>query len=308
MINKHPTTHTSNNTRQHISNYTSKHTKKLFNNKKHSGGGGILSSVGNFIYTPDAGKNYTDHSILSTMSSKFKNLNISSKLKNGINYNTNSSIQIYYNYNTHNKNAKTILVNVHNKPIGSSLVQQEPHIKINNINRYLIVLIDINKVNKLKKILWCAVFAFSTKQKTILSYQAPSPSNNEKQHKYIIKAYTYPDNIPQYTVIYMGMPDRMSEYNNFIKYINTNTSQQTPQTTTQKKPQTTPQTTSQINIKQKIRQQLIAHDKNTQLSKTAKPNMKLIYKKIMYIYKDSYGTNIFNKIQVAKLSTKTKWN
>ena len=101
------------------------------------------------------------------------------------------------------------------------------------------------------------------------------------------------------------MPDRMSEYNNFIKYINTNTSQQTtPQTT----PQKTSQTTSQINIKQKIRQQLIAHDKNTQLSKTAKPNMKLIYKKIMYIYKDIYGSGISENIQVAKLSTKTKWN
>ncbi len=288
MINKHPTTHISNNTR--------KHTKKLFNNKKHSGGGGILSSVGSFIYTPDAGKNYkTDVSTF--MPSIFKDLNISSKLNYGINYNKNNIIQIYYNYNTNNKNAKTILLNVHNKPIPSSLVQLEPHIKLKDINRYLIVLIDIGKPNK---ILWCAVFAYNTKQKTILSYDAPSPSYDEKQHKYIIKVYTYPDNIPQYTVIYMGMPDRMTEYNNFIKYINTNTSQNTSQKTSQK--------TSQINIKEKIRKQLITHNTSTESSKTAQPNMKLIYKKIMYIYKDSFGSGISKNIQVAKLSTSTKWD
>ena len=104
MINKHTKTNTC--------NYTSKHTKKIFNKKKH-GGGTILSSVGNFIYTPDAGKKYnTDYSMFLKTSSRFKNLNISSKLKYGINYNNKDNIQIYYNYNTHNKNAKTILINI----------------------------------------------------------------------------------------------------------------------------------------------------------------------------------------------------
>ena len=86
---------------------------------------------------------------------------------------------------------------IYNKGLSRHL----PHIKLNNTNRYLIVLIDISKP---KKILWCAVFAYNTKQKTILSYIAPFPSYDEKQHKYIIKVYTYPDNIPQYTVIYMS--------------------------------------------------------------------------------------------------------
>ena len=259
--------------------YTSKHTRnKLFNRKRNVVGGGALSSLGNFIYTADAGKNYTSN-FSTLVPSRFKGL---TTLSNGINYTNNDNIQIYYNYNTHNVNEKTILVNVYNKPIGSSLVQLEPHIKFKDVNRYLIVLIDIGKSNK---ILWCAVFAYNSKQKTILTYIAPYPSYNEKKHEYIIKAYTYPDNIPQYTVIYMGMPDRMSEYNNFIKYINTNTSQNT----------------SQINIKEKIRRQLITHKNNTQLSKTAQPNMKLIYKKKMYIYKDN--KNMFSKIQSIKESS-----
>jgi hypothetical protein len=92
----------------------------------------------------------------------------------------------------------------------------EPHIIIGNMNRYLIVLVDVAPFNKL---LWASEFINNSKGKTILSYQSPIPIGKE-QHNYIIRIYSYPKELPPFTVVDMNTEKRNTEYGNFTTYIN----------------------------------------------------------------------------------------
>jgi hypothetical protein len=172
-------------------------------------GGGIFNSVGSFIFNPDAGKNYsTKSSLLQTITKLDPNRisQQSGKMKP-------TSFQIYYNYNS----PKPLNINLNlAKPILSSLVEMEPHIIIGNMNRYLVVLVDVAPFNKL---LWASEFINNSKGRTILSYQSPIPIGRE-QHNYIIRIYSYPKELPPFTVVDMNTKKRKTEYGNFTTYIN----------------------------------------------------------------------------------------
>lgn len=170
-------------------------------------GNGIFNSVGKFVFNPDAGKKYTTP--LTSVSSILN----PSKLEKRFSRHNNQLFQITYNYNT--PNPLNIYVNKQ-KPIPSTLVENEPHIIINNMQRFLITLVDDTPYNKL---LWVAEFANNSKKKTILTYKSPTPIGLEK-HKYAIKIYTYPNNAIPFTPIDFASIKRTPEYKNFITYLN----------------------------------------------------------------------------------------
>ena len=170
-------------------------------------GGGILDTIGNLVVTvPPPSKSSSKMLPFSFLDPEQIKQQFSSTQQN-------SFFQIYYNYNT----PKPFSVNANGtNPIASSIVDLEPHIIIGNMNRYLVVLVDEQPYNKL---LWVAEFANNSKKKTILSYRSPTPISKE-QHNYFIKFYTYPQDIPPFTVMDISGQKRKTEYTNFIAYIN----------------------------------------------------------------------------------------
>jgi hypothetical protein len=182
--------------------------RKLNITKKQSGSG-ILNSIGKFIVNTNPPKNTR---YKSSLTSKINLFDLNRYSQNSSKQ-QNINFQIYYNYNS----PKPFHLNFNgNKPLSSSVVELEPHIIIGNMNRYLVVLVDDEPFNRL---LWVAEFSNNSKKKTILSYLSPIPKS-KKQHNYFIKFYTYPEEIPPFTVMDISGQQRKAEYTNFITYIN----------------------------------------------------------------------------------------
>lgn len=177
--------------------------------KRKNRGGGILNSVGSFVFNPDAGKSYsTQSSFLSTIGKLDPN-----SIQKQFSQLQPVPFQIYYNYRT----PKLLNINLNQaKPILSSLVEMEPHIIIGNMNRYLVVFVDADPFNKL---LWVSEFVNNSKGRTILTYKSPIPIGREL-HNYFIRIYSYPKELPPFTVLDMNTEKRKAEYANLTTYVN----------------------------------------------------------------------------------------
>ena len=191
-----------------------KHIKHNYN-KLQSGSGGILSAFGSAIYKSPKKKDYSVH----LPGSQYTELLNPKRYETFTKKTEPSLLTVIYNYR--NQDPKKYQVNLNtisnNTVLKSSQVENEPHIIIDSINRYLVIMYDINK----QKLHWVIVFEGRSLAKTILSYLSPKP-NDGIVHKYAIELFNYPKNITQFTVVDMYTPKRRRMFREAFNYIKTN--------------------------------------------------------------------------------------
>ena len=185
-------------------------------NRIQSGSGGILSVIGSAIYTKPKEKNYSVH----LPGSQYTELLNPKRYETFTKKTEPSLLTVIYNYR--NQDPKKYQVNLNtisnNTVLKSSQVENEPHIIIDSINRYLVIMYDINK----QKLHWVIVFEGRSLAKTILSYLSPKP-NDGIVHKYAIELFNYPKNIKtSFTVVDMYTPKRRRMFREAFNYIKTN--------------------------------------------------------------------------------------
>lgn len=94
----------------------------------------------------------------------------------------------------------------------------EPRVIIDNIGRYLIAIIEKNPFSQL---LWLAVYKARSKEKTLLSYQAPNPPAGQTR-RYSIVIFSITENTPLYQPIEYTTTKRKDELLRFMIYIKQN--------------------------------------------------------------------------------------
>lgn len=175
----------------------------------------ISSSIGSAIYHKPKEKDYSVH-MPGSQYTKFLNPETAiSKVQTLTTTKSPSLLTVVYNYHKPNQ------LNLNNvsssKVLSSGQVEYEPHITVDNMNRYLVIMYDTNK----KKLHWVIEFKNRSKYKTILSYLSPKPKDGTA-HKYVIQLIKYPDNITPFTVEYMNNPKRRKMFKEVFSYIKTN--------------------------------------------------------------------------------------
>ena len=175
---------------------TAKHkTAKHNYNKLQSGSGGILNAIGSAIYKSPKEKDYSVHLPGSQYADLLNPGKVHSKLKTLTTLQNPGLLTVIFNYGKPNQFNLDNISN--NTVLKSSQVENEPHLIINSINRYLVIMYDINK----KKLHWVIVFEGRSLAKTILSYLSPKPKDGIA-HKYVIQLFNYPKNITSFTYVF----------------------------------------------------------------------------------------------------------
>ncbi len=185
-------------------------------NRLQTGSGGILSAFSSAIYTNPKKKDFSVH----VPGSQYVDLLNPKKYENFTKKTEPSLLTVIYNYQNQDPKKYPINLNTisYNTVLKSSQVENEPHLIIDSINRYLVIMYDINK----QKLHWAIVFEGRSLSKTILSYLSPKPKDGIA-HKYAIELFNYPKNIKtQFTVIDMSTPKRRRMFREVFNYIKTN--------------------------------------------------------------------------------------
>jgi hypothetical protein len=102
--------------------------------------------------------------------------------------------------------------------IKSSKVEYEPQIMLGMMDRFIIVLFEIQPI---KRMLWISIFQNYSKYHTILSYIPPKP-DDKNVHNYVFQMFKFPKEVPQFEVTEMTTEKRKEIFVNFFKYINDN--------------------------------------------------------------------------------------
>jgi hypothetical protein len=167
--------------------------------KARSGGGGVLGAIGNTVI----------HSI----AHKEKGRNLKTSIRNipgigkigmgveilqeiGRKENGRQFMTIIYNPGSDPINLDSI--NRKKGAIKTSLLEREPRIIINSNDRFLLILMDNDRM-PIKRILWMAEFVNRGKAKTIITYATPLPQNNMLgSNSFVFKLFKYPRTNPDY--------------------------------------------------------------------------------------------------------------
>ena len=133
-------------------------------------------------------------------------------------------LQVIFNYGSQNE----IYIDNTNKIISHDLYA-EPRVLIDNIGRYLIAIIEKQPFSQL---LWLAIYNARSKEKTLLTYQAPNPPAGQTR-AYSILLFSITEKTPIYQPIDYTTNKRKDELLRFMIYIkqNLNNIKQLPQHT-----------------------------------------------------------------------------
>ena len=174
-----------------------------------------MSAFSSAIYTKPKNKDFSVH----VPGSQYVDLLNPQKYDNFTKKTEPSLLTVIYNYRNQDPKKYPINLNTisNNTVLKSSQVENEPHLIIDSINRYLVIMYDINK----QKLHWVIVFEGRSLAKTILSYLSPKPKDGIA-HKYAIELFNYPKNIISFTVIDMYTPKRRRMFREVFNYIKTN--------------------------------------------------------------------------------------
>lgn len=209
--------------KQKFTKFKLKHINYKTKNIKHktlSGSGffdAVGSTIGSAIYHKPKKKDYSvtipgTHHIKLMHYAKFLN---PEHIKNITTVKSPGLLTIIFNYHKPNQLNLTTISN--NTVLKSGQVEYEPHININSMNRYLLIMYD----TVIKKMHYVIEFKNRSKFKTILSYLPPKPKDGTS-HKYVFQLFNYPINITPFTVVDMSTPKRRKMFREVFNYIKTN--------------------------------------------------------------------------------------
>jgi hypothetical protein len=201
---------------------TNKKTNKRTNNKqksiaritrkrKTSGGGGLFNSVAKFAFHAEKDTTTPLSSITSPMNKLFSNKSMFDK--------TNPNIfRAHFNYGTP---YQVELLGKMQAPILNSRVQNEPHLFIPNMYRYLFLIIELAP-SPFSKLLWLASFKNRSKEHTYQTYLPPMITAQGVRN-YRLQAYKFPKETPPYVTFDTPLSKRAEELVKLFKYIKDNT-------------------------------------------------------------------------------------
>ena len=175
----------------------------LFNN--------ITSSIGSSIYHKPKEKDYSVH----IPGSQYAKLLNPERIKKLTILKPQSLLSVIFNY--HKPNQLNLINVSKNVVLPSGKVEYEPHITVNNMKRYLVIMYD----TVTKKMHYVIEFKNRSKYKTILSYLPPRPEDG-KEHKFVIQLINYPQNLNPLKIIDMSSPKRRKMFRKVFKYIKNN--------------------------------------------------------------------------------------
>ena len=126
----------------------------------------------------------------------------------------NNILTIMYNYRTPYQ--IIITNNSIDKTFESSRLLSVPHIQIDSIKQFLLIMILPGIQPKL---MWGVEFKYRSKVKTVINYLLPKYTVNFK-YKLIFKLYKYPDNIKKtFSLIDISTSKRKNAYRKLNKYL-----------------------------------------------------------------------------------------
>ena len=128
---------------------------------------------------------------------------------------TKQDNQIIFNRSSPNK--IQIKMGQNNITLLETQIENEPHIRTNSMERFLVVMYDASK----GRMIWIAEFKTHSKYKTILSYQLPKILPNQERN-IIIQFIPYPETTKPFTLPDMSITKRKKVFKMFMTYAKEN--------------------------------------------------------------------------------------
>lgn len=177
---------------------------------KTRGGASIMNSLEHFAFHEEKSMATPFSKVTAPMNTLFSNKSLFNK--------TNPNIfRAHFNYGTPYQVELLAKMQV---PIPNSKVQNEPHLFIPNMYRYLFLIIELAPFSRL---LWLASFNNRSKEHSYQSYLPPMISTPGGVRNYRLQAYKFPKETPPYVTLDSPLSGRADELKKFFAYIKENT-------------------------------------------------------------------------------------